>query len=183
MAEPVSTELWQRVRASLPRRLRRWPRLPGFRQAAVLLPLMLRKGEAQLILIRRSAQMRHHAGQIAFPGGTVEAADSDRHQTAVRETCEELGVDALSIDVLGRLPEVPTLTGFQVTPLVARLAQGSRFSPCADEVAEVVEVPLDALLAQKTGWLNPVYTWQDSQIWGVTAFILRGFLKRLRRID
>ncbi len=182
MAEQAPPEqLWQRVRSSLPRRVRRWPRLPGFRQAAVLIPLLFREHEAHLVLIRRARHMRHHAGQIAFPGGRVDASDSDRQQTAVRETCEELGVNEADIKVLGRLPEVPTLTGFQVVPLVGRLARESRFVPCENEVAEVVEVPLDALLEQQPRWLNPSYSWDGSQIWGVTAWILRGFLRRLQR--
>jgi 8-oxo-dGTP pyrophosphatase MutT (NUDIX family) len=120
--------------------------LPGFRESAVLVPILVEPGQAErLILIVREPGLRAHAGQIAFPGGKREEADADLATTAIRETSEELGIAPAAIRVLGLLDDVPTPTGFVITPVVARVDGPVALRPAASEVAEAFLVELAEL--------------------------------------
>jgi 8-oxo-dGTP pyrophosphatase MutT (NUDIX family) len=159
---------------------------PGrtLRSAGVLVPILGDGPEARLVLTKRSSVLRHHPGQIAFPGGKQEPDDPDIRATALREAQEEIGLDPGNVEILGHLPRHETVTGFDVTPVLARLR--APFSPVPDrgEVAEVFDVPLAHLMdlgmyrAEKRRWkgdwrryyavpFGPYY------IWGATARILR----------
>ena len=93
---------------------------PGdLRDAAVLVPLVQREAGWQFILTRRTDSLRHHAGQVSFPGGAAETNDSDAAQTAIREAEEEIGLRPAQVEVVGFLPEHPVISGFSVTPVVA----------------------------------------------------------------
>jgi 8-oxo-dGTP pyrophosphatase MutT (NUDIX family) len=110
--------------------------------AAVLVPLFEQQGEPQVLLTERSSQLSQHAGQISFPGGRIEARDHAPLAAALRETAEEVGVDAGFVRPIGYLPDHIVLTGFRITPVVAQLQAGFELRTDAREVAAVFSVPL-----------------------------------------
>ncbi len=114
--------------------------------AAVLLPLVMRDDGLQVLLTRRSDQLRDHAGQISFPGGRCEPHDVDAVATALRETEEEVGLDRRHVEVIGALPRYTTVTGYVITPVVALVRPGFRLTLDRLEVAEAFEVPLQFLM-------------------------------------
>ncbi len=116
----------------------------GQRQAAVLMPLVLR-GEWHIILTQRPETMPSHPGQIAFPGGKAEIGETIA-QTALRETEEEIGVRAASIELLGRLPSFNAVSEFRVTPFVGIVSPQADITPDPREVESVFEVPLAFLM-------------------------------------
>jgi 8-oxo-dGTP pyrophosphatase MutT (NUDIX family) len=113
--------------------------------AAVLLPLFLRDGEPHLLLTVRASHLRHHAGQISFPGGQFADGETDARSVALRETHEEIGIAPGFIETLGFLPDHVVLTGFRITPMVGLLRPGFVLSVDRSEVAEIFELPLRAL--------------------------------------
>jgi 8-oxo-dGTP pyrophosphatase MutT (NUDIX family) len=182
----------ERLRARLADRPRLGLQLTGFRQAAVLVPLWFVPGvEPRLILILRRADLRAHAGQIALPGGGWEASDADATATALREAEEELGIPPASANVLGLLDDVPTPTGYVITPVVAALRGPLALAPAPTEVAEVLVAPLGELChpeRYRTGgestflgvtYLMHEYHWEERRIWGATARILYQLFKLL----
>ena len=114
--------------------------------AAVLVPLVMHEGGATVLLTQRTANLRHHPGQISFPGGHIEPEDTTAEAAALREAREEVGLDPQAVEVLGRMDQYRTGTGFEVTPIVGLVAPG--YSPKLDEteVAEIFEVPLDFVM-------------------------------------
>ncbi|MFU8777270.1 MAG: CoA pyrophosphatase [Roseovarius sp.] len=150
------------------------------RAAAVLVPVR----EGRVILTKRSSKLRHHPGQIAFPGGKQDAGDPDITTTALREAEEEIGLDRRSVEVLGFLPRHETVTGFDVTPVLGRVH--GAFQPRAEqgEVDEVFDVPLTHFLelglyrVEKRRWRGDwrryyAVPYGPYYIWGATARILR----------
>jgi 8-oxo-dGTP pyrophosphatase MutT (NUDIX family) len=137
-----------RLRAELAARPRVTVQLDGFRESAVLVPIIVEPGVADRLLFTvRRADLPTHAGQISFPGGKRDPADVSLEATAIRECAEELGVEPAAIEVLGLLDDVPTPTGFVITPVVARIAGPLALTPSASEVAEVFSFSLDGLRA------------------------------------
>ena len=164
----------------------------ALKPAAVLIPLIDRRGGPSVLLTRRSSQLRHHAGQVSFPGGSMEAADPDIRHTALRETHEEVGIEPGQISVAGYLPAMPTITGFAVTPIVGLLATDIRLTLDTREVDDAFEVPLPYFMdrANETwdermidGTPVPVveFRYGGQRIWGATASMvlaLRSVLER-----
>lgn len=153
------------------------------RRAAVLIPVV-RHEQPRLLLTRRSAQLRKHAGQVAFPGGAVDSSDSSLIAAALREAEEEVAIPPSSVEVLGVLPPVDSVTGFQVTPVVGIIPSGLRYRACVDEVSAVFEMPLaEALRLSRYHPLdihrrgNDHRVWlswyQHYFVWGMTAGIIR----------
>lgn len=161
------------------------------RAAAVLVPLVHRDDGLSVILTRRTAHLKAHAGQISFPGGRKEDVDADLDETALRETEEEIGLNRRHIRLLGRLNDYYTVTGFQVTPVVGIITPP--FDIVADpfEVDEVFEVPLSFILEPGNQKLQTVdfegarrryfaIPYQHYYIWGATAGMLVNFSDVLR---
>lgn len=154
--------------------------------AAVLIALTQ---AGDVVLTKRSAQLKHHPGQIAFPGGKMDPNDTDLWDCACREAEEEIGLDRASLEPLGALPNHETVTGFDVTPYLAILQNEQAFRPNAGEVEEVFTVPLTHVL-DPTRFYVEGRMWQGAirryytvpygpyYIWGATARILRGLSDR-----
>ncbi len=181
-----------RLREVLPGRTRAATRWTG-RPAAVAALLVDRGGAAYVPLILRGTDAPAHRGQIALPGGRVEATDEDAASAARREAFEELGVPIDRVDVLGVLDDVPTPSNFVITPVVARLdARGLAYRPDPREVASWFEAPLalfaDRAAAEDLGerTLDGVtyhlraYRFGEHRIWGATARVLEAIVDLLR---
>ncbi len=164
------------------------------RPASVLIPIVQRPESLQILLTQRTAHLRSHAGQIAFPGGRRDADDQSMVATALREAQEEIGLHSDHIEVLGTLPDYLTGTGFRVTPVVALVSPPFELTLQPEEVDEAFEVPLSFLM-------NPIHhqrrivRWENGErsfyampfraqsrseapgreyfIWGATAAMLR----------
>lgn len=158
---------------------------PGrkLRPAGVLVPVLVQDGQAQLFLTKRSSALKHHPGQIAFPGGKQDEGDTDVIAAALREADEEIGLDPSNVEVLGTMPAHETVTSFVVTPVVARVRAQFTPLPEAGEVEEVFKVPLSHVMhrpnysIQARRWrgnLRRYYTvpYGAYYIWGATARIL-----------
>lgn len=150
------------------------------RMAAVLVPLFRKNGEAHVLLIKRAAGLKNHPGEISFPGGIYEAADGNLLTTALRETQEELDLKVEESSVISNLPRVQTLTGFVISPFAAILENAPSCKINPDEVEEVLEAPLEPLLAtqQRDTRHNllldmVVFQYGPHRVWGATARILR----------
>lgn len=161
------------------------------RPAAVLIGL--REGvQPRMVFTVRTEHLHAHAGQVAFPGGRSEADDGDAITTALRESEEEIGLERLLVTPLGYLDCFETISGFCITPVVARIAAEAQLYPAPDEVAEVFEVPLAFFLepANLRRYSMEFRGHQRSmvefvhgghRIWGATAAILLNLLQRMGR--
>lgn len=185
------------------RELRReqYPQEHTSRDAAVLIGLQPWRVQDQpmlrVLLTQRTAHLRSHAGQIAFPGGKIDDDDHDAVAAALREAHEEVGMSAAGVEVLGQLPLYVTGTGYRVTPVVALLPEQVEFLPNPHEVDEVFTVPLHFLMNplhhrkhqwqpahnHRREWFSMPYydgeAGRERYIWGVTAGILRDFYRFL----
>lgn len=161
------------------------------RPAAVLIGL--REGvQPRMVLTVRTDHLHAHAGQVAFPGGRSEADDGDAIATALRESEEEIGLERGLVTPLGYLDRFETISGFCITPVVARIAAEAQLYPAPDEVAEVFEVPL-AFFMEPANLRRYTMEFRGHQrsmvefvhgghrIWGATAAILLNLLQRMGR--
>jgi len=119
-----------------------------FRKAAVLIPITRHEAnnESHIVLTVRSENLKSHAGQISLPGGTSEAEDPDAVATALRESEEEIGLQAEHVEIIGKLGDMALPSGFQVTPVVGLIETGLSFKPCPVEVADIFQAPLELLM-------------------------------------
>lgn len=159
--------------------------------AAVLVPFV--GGETPgVLLTKRNEKLRRHAGQVSFPGGRIEPEDRGPVTAALREAEEEVGLDPADVEVLGRLGDFLTGTGFRITPVVAMIPPGLPLAPDPIEVEAAFEFPLDVLLdpraprrerQERDGRLREVWVWPHPQhyIWGATAAILAHLAEKLRQ--
>lgn len=156
--------------------------------ASVLVPIVAHANAPTVLFTQRTAHLKNHSGQISFPGGRAETADASPEHTALRETWEEIGLAAERIEVLGRLPDYHTRTGYRVTPVVGIVLPPFDLAPDDNEVAEVFEVPLAFLLDQGNlrrhsrefeGEQRYFFAipFENRYIWGATA----GMLVNLQR--
>ena len=167
-------------------------RAPGekLRSAAVLVPLVDRPDELTVLLTRRTEHLNAHAGQISFPGGRLESHDAGAEAAALRETEEETGIDPGFVDIVGRLDNYETVTGYRVAPFVGIVQPNFVLTPDSFEVAEVFEVPLRFLMdpanhQRHSGWRNGqrrhwyAMPYGDYYIWGATAGMLVNLYHRV----
>ena len=164
------------------------------RPAAVLVPLVVRGTDVQVLLTERTAHLSDHAGQISFPGGRVEEHDVNPAATALRETEEEIGLAGGLIDIVGALPEYTTVTGYRVTPVVGIIERPFELTLDSYEVSEAFEVPLAFLMdpahherrivlaggETRTFYAMPYQASRRYFIWGATAAMLRNLYHFLR---
>jgi 8-oxo-dGTP pyrophosphatase MutT (NUDIX family) len=159
---------------------------PEHRRACVLIPLVRNGDGWSLLFSRRSEQLQAHSGQIAFPGGGVEPGES-LIAAAVREAQEEVGIPPQAVEIIGRLDDVITNSGFLVAPFAGVIHEPVAYVLQASEVTEVFEVPLEALLSPANPEVRyvafrnrryPAYFYHHGtyEIWGLTGAILKSFL-------
>ena len=161
--------------------------------AAVLVPIVMR-AQPTVLLTQRTAHLVNHSGQVAFPGGKVDAGDADASATALREAQEEVGLDPTLVQVVGVLPSYVTGSAFIISPVIALVTPGFKLSLNAGEVADVFEVPLEFLMnpanhrrhslewqGVRREWLSMPYLDGETErfIWGATAGMLRNFYRFL----
>lgn len=157
--------------------------------AAVLVPVTDRPRPG-VILTERSASLRRHAGQVAFPGGRIDPGDESPTAAALREAEEELGITPAAVTVIGETDRYRTVTGFDVTPVLGVVAPDLPIVPSAGEVADWFEMPLDVLLDPGNhieasqvwqGRERHYYEilWNGRRIWGATAAICVNLARRL----
>lgn len=167
----------------------RWVEGP-LKPAAVLVPIIEAPEGARVLLTRRADSLARHTGQIAFPGGRLDAGET-AVQAALREAWEEVALDAGTVEVLGLSCAYETGTGYLVTPVIGWLSAAPAVTPSPAEVAEVFEVPWDVLMDPAVHrrdhletpegtrrWFWSM-TFQDRYIWGATAGIIRALRHRL----
>jgi 8-oxo-dGTP pyrophosphatase MutT (NUDIX family) len=148
--------------------------------AAVLVPIIAHAGGLSVLFTQRTAHLKAHSGQVSFPGGRAEPGDASPEETALRESEEEIGLPRARVEVLARLPEYFTRTGFRVTPVVGLVVPPLELVPDPGEVDSVFEVPLAFLLdarnhkrqtreyqGRMVGYYEMPYG--DRYIWGATA--------------
>jgi 8-oxo-dGTP pyrophosphatase MutT (NUDIX family) len=158
--------------------------------AGVLVPLLTRSGQVEVIFTRRTDTVLTHKGQISFPGGAQEPGDGSPVAAALRESYEEIGLDPAAVDVLGQLDDVPTVvSGFVITPVVGTLEiDPATLTPAPLEVKNLLVVPLRRLLdpavhrtedrvADGMRFTVHYFTIDDDIIWGATGRILAQFLE------
>ena len=160
------------------------------RPAAVLVPLVAYPAGVKVILTRRNSALRVHSGQIAFPGGKIDATDKGPTEAALREAREEIGILPETITPIGYLDPYLTGTGFRIIPVVARIDPVHRLIINPAEVDEAFEVPFAFLMdkanhelqtAEWKGALRSFYAmiYEERNIWGATAGIIRNLYERL----
>ena len=164
------------------------PGADNLHAASVLVPIVDRAPEPTILFTQRTAHLKNHSGQISFPGGRAEASDASAERTALRETWEEVGLPAERIELLGRLSDYHTRTGYRITPVVGIVQPPFELNPDANEVAEIFEVPLAYLLDARNHQSHSrefegeqryffAIPFQHRYIWGATA----GMLVNLQR--
>lgn len=169
------------------------PLVAGGQAAAVLIPVIAQP-DPVLLFTRRTTSLARHAGQVAFPGGRVEAADATPLHAALRETAEETGIAPAHVRVAGYLSRYRTGTGFDIQPVVGVLPPGLILAPDPAEVASVFEAPLAFFRdpanrrfetrdwnGQKRSYF--AFTWREHEIWGATAALIVDLVNRLGDIE
>lgn len=159
------------------------------KDAAVLIGLVDHPDETRVILTQRTEHLSSHAGQVAFPGGKIDAEDGTAIVTALREAEEEIGLDPAHVDPVGCLAPYASGSGYRIVPVLARVRPGVTLTPNPHEVADVFEVPLGFLMDAanhrvgsrvwngRTGWFYEM-PYGERYIWGVTAGIIRQIWER-----
>jgi len=165
----------------------------GAHPAAVLVPMRPQQkqpGSLEVLLTRRADDLVSHAGQVSFPGGRIEASDDGPAGAALRETFEELGIEPGQVEVVGRLDDLYTVTGYHITPVVGIVSAAAVVTPNPREVARVFTVPLEALMIAER-WQQRTHDYRGSSfrvwhfpfdsedVWGATAAVLRGMVELL----
>ncbi len=161
---------------------------PSLRRAAVLFAFLERPDGLHILLTKRTEDVEHHKGQISFPGGMMDQGDATLRETALREAEEEIGLRRGWVEVLGETDEYETPSGFIITPVISSLTRVEAWTLNPAEVEEAFFAPVTLFLDPQNeetfqrewkGVMRDVYSYQfgSHRIWGVTAGIIRGFLR------
>ncbi|WEX07924.1 CoA pyrophosphatase [Chelativorans sp. AA-79] len=162
----------------------------GLHDAAVLVPVVDHAEGATVILTERSPRLRSHSGQIAFPGGRIDPTDTSPEFAALREAEEEIGLEPSLVEVVGRMPDYVTGSGYRIRPVLSVVRPGFALVLNADEVEDAFEVPLSFLM-DPANHRRESRIWQERErfyytmpygerfIWGITAGILHMLYERL----
>jgi 8-oxo-dGTP pyrophosphatase MutT (NUDIX family) len=184
----LEQELRRRLDARSPRRASE----DHLRPAAVLVPLISEAAGYKLLLTVRASSLRRQPGDISFPGGAIDPADSSPLAAALRESEEEVGLNATDVDILGQMDEMPTITGFRITPFVG-LVTGPYAFQHNHEVEELLLVPLATLRKPSVVWVEQReirpghrvsvyhYRYGEHDIWGITGRLVKELLELLPR--
>lgn len=178
------------LRRSFPPETRTSVAIEGLRPAAVLVPVIPRDRGFEFLLTKRTEDVETHKGQISFPGGMADEGDRSPAATALRETEEELGIPPSLIEVIGVLDDLPTPTGFVITPVVGLLKTLPPLAPNPAEVAEAFTVPWEVFLdpanarmeiREFRGGRREIWFYDTGGhvVWGATAMIIHAVLARL----
>jgi 8-oxo-dGTP pyrophosphatase MutT (NUDIX family) len=157
--------------------------------AAVLVPIVLGRSPS-ILLTKRNAHLNKHAGQVSFPGGRIDAGETPEH-AALREAEEEVALAPRDVEVLGRMADYVTGTGYRITPVIGLLPPGLTLHPSPHEVESVFEFPIETVLdpnaprrqrGERHGLAREYWVWPhpDHYIWGATAAILVHLAQKLR---
>jgi len=160
------------------------------KQAAVLIPFVETPDGIEIILTLRADHLKHHAGQISFPGGRVEPSDSCHANAALREAHEEIGLNPMQVEVIGEMSDYYTTSNYLITPVIGWVHPPVTLKPDPSEVAALVQVPLRQLFDsdryeqhtwQHEGKVNFYYStiYQGHRIWGATAAIILALYEQL----
>jgi 8-oxo-dGTP pyrophosphatase MutT (NUDIX family) len=178
----------QRLRQVLANREVRQTRDESRQLSAVLVPIYYKQGDYYLVFTKRTERVKEHKGQISFPGGAYQEGDETLLNTALRECAEEIGLVADKVEILGALDDTLTHTSnYIISPFVALIPWPYEFRVNTDEIEEIIEVPISALIdkncvreeseiigGEAVSYFS--YHYQGRVIWGATAGILRKFL-------
>ena len=158
--------------------------------SAVLVPVIQKDDNFYILFTVRTRDVEHHKGEVSFPGGARDDADKSLQDTALRETFEEVGIRQEDINVLGKLGDHKTPSGFHITPYVGFIPPSYKYDPSLIEVDQVLEVPIDFLWEIYKKGPQPItfragakpvlayeYIYEENRIWGATARILTEFFK------
>jgi len=196
MSEPLSADVLRRQFAAAPAVATLYgdegarPEPETLTPASVLVPIVARQPELTVIFTRRAAHLRDHSGQVSFPGGRVAAEDASAEATALREAREEIGLDSARVEVIGRMGEYRTGTGYRITPVVGIVTPPFELRADANEVDAIFEVPL-AFLLNPANHQRHSREWQgrlrwffaipygEHYIWGATAGMLVNLSRQL----
>jgi 8-oxo-dGTP pyrophosphatase MutT (NUDIX family) len=156
-------------------------------RASVLIPILESMTGRDILLTKRTEKVKYHKGEVSFPGGMHEERDKDALTTAIRESREEIGVKEGDIDVIGRLDDMHTFTGFVITPYVGLIPCPYEFTLNPDEVSYLIYLPLSYLFASKPTMESvdfegrhknaPAIYYEGERIWGATCRMLLRFRK------
>jgi len=154
----------------------------NLRASAVLIPLFYNQGQYHVLFTERSDAVVFHKGQVCFPGGTQEPSDSSLLQTALRESEEEIGLEAKDIEILGELDDILTfVTNYVISPFVAFIPYPQSLRTNGREVKGTFFVPLSFLMDEANFKQDSyAYEYEGHIIWGATARILRQFIDLLK---
>lgn len=181
----------------MPRGAYSWPQgmlekiASTLKPAGVLIPVRRHASGLSVLLTQRSADLKHHAGQVSFPGGRMEEADADIEATALRETREEIGIAEKHVSIIGYLETMPTVTGYAVTPVVGLVEGSVPLQIDRTEVEYAFEVPLDFLTEpenhrmvarewQGLSFSMVEFHYDGQRIWGATAQMLLRFINIIK---
>ena len=162
---------------------RRVTRASSGTASAVLVPLFSYENETHLWLVRRASSLRRHSGQVALPGGKVDATDESAVAAALREAEEEIGLPRSCVDVLGPLDDLVTGTGFTISPFVGWIAIPFTPNPNPAEVARAFAAPLRSFFG-RAGGIPPFHghTVDGERVWGATGKVLRDLVALVREV-
>ena len=162
---------------------------PGSKDAAVLIPLYVEAGELHAVFTKRRDDLKHHAGEISFPGGRQDFPEEELLVTALREAEEEIGLPRADVDVLGALPPTGTfVTNYKIAPFVGMIEPGTEWKLQENEVEQLLELSIPELvrgfemkrlLGRGVPIKTPTYSVEGSFIWGATARIVENLLSTL----